>query len=138
MAHASTYIHCVQQLAAARLGESPAQETQAAHAAYFHQLLAQLQSAAAAGERTALQTIEVELENCRRAWAWSIEHGQVDALKRSSATLLEHFDYRGRFEEGLALLRTAIESPRMQADAKLQSLLLSPDIASRVSIESIR
>ena len=121
------YLHpLVQQLAAARLNESPAHEpTQAAHAAYFHQLLAQLQSKAAAGERMALHTIDLEFENCRRAWAWSIKHGQVDALKRSSATLLEHFDYRGRFEEGLAFLRTAIESPPVQADAKLRSLLLA-------------
>ena len=124
---ARLHVHpLLQQLAAARLGDGPAHtETQAAHAAYFHRLLAQLQSTAAAGERAALQTIEVELENCRRAWTWSVEHGQLDALKRSSATLLDHFDYRGRFEEGLALLRTTIEAPRVQADAKLQSLLLS-------------
>ena len=116
----------VQQLAAARLKDSPAHATtHAAHAAYFHHLLAQLQSGAAAGERTALQTIDVEFENCRRAWAWSIEHGPVDALKRSSATLLDHFDYRGRFEEGLALFRSTIESPHVQADAQLHSLLLA-------------
>ena len=47
--------------------------TRAAHAAYFHRLLAQLQAAAADGERAALQTIGDEFENCRRAWAWSIE-----------------------------------------------------------------
>ena len=71
------YLHpLVQQLAAARLDDGPAHATtQAAHAAYFHRLLAQLQSKAAAGERTALQTIDVEFENCRRAWAWSIKHG---------------------------------------------------------------
>ncbi len=121
------YLHpLVQKLAAARLGDGPAHAaTQAAHAAYFHQLLAQLRSAAAAGERAALQTIDLELENCRRAWTWSIEHDHAEALGRSSATLLDYCDYRGRFEEGLAWLRQAIESPLAQADAKLQSLLLS-------------
>jgi predicted ATPase len=121
------YLHpLVQKLAAARLGDGPAHAaTQAAHAAYFHQLLAQLNPAAAAGERAALQTIDIEFENCRRAWTWSIKHEQVEALKRSSATLLDYCDYRGRFEEGLALLREPIESPVAQADLKLRSLLLS-------------
>ena len=116
----------LQQLAAARLGDRAARtDTHSAHAAYFHRLLAQLQLSAAAGERSALRTIDVELENSKRAWTWSVEHGRLDALKSSSATLLDYFDYRGRFEEGLALLRTTIDAPSVQADAKLRSLLLS-------------
>ena len=75
----------VQQLAAARLGDGPVQAaTRAAHAAYFHRLLAQLRPLAEAGDRVALQTIDVEFENCRRAWAWSIVQAQADALRRSS------------------------------------------------------
>ena len=116
----------IQQLAAARLGDGPAHvATQEAHAAYFHLLLAQLKSAVTAGERAALQAIDVEFENCRRAWTWSIKHDQADALARSSAILLDYCDHRGRFEEGLVLLRSAIESPVARADAKLHALLLS-------------
>ena len=103
---ARLYLHpLVQQMAAARLGDSPVEHaTQAAHAAYFHRLLGQLHSPAGAGERTALRTIDLEFENCRRAWTWSLEHGPVDVVRRSSGTLLDYCDYRGRFEEGLALL----------------------------------
>jgi DNA-binding SARP family transcriptional activator/tetratricopeptide (TPR) repeat protein len=116
----------VQQLAAARLGDGATYAaTQATHAAYFHQLLKQLKSAAAAGDGAALQTIDVEFENCRRAWAWSIAEAQADALRLSSNTLLEYCDHRGRSEDGLALLRAAIESPVAKADGKLDALLLS-------------
>ena len=124
---ARLYLHpLVQQMAAARLADGPAlQATQAAHAAYFHRLLGQLHSPAGAGERTALKTIDLEFENCRRAWTWSLEHGPVDAIRRSSGTLLDYCDYRGRFEEGLGLLSQAVQSPVAQSDAQLQSLLLS-------------
>ena len=80
---------------------------------------------AQAGDRVALQTIDVEFENCRRAWAWSIAEAQADALRLSSNTLLEYCDHRGRSEDGLALLRAAIESPVAKADGKLDALLLS-------------
>jgi predicted ATPase/DNA-binding SARP family transcriptional activator len=116
----------VQQLAAARLDDDPVQAaTRAAHAAYFHRLLAQLRPLAEAGDRVALQTIDVEFENCRRAWAWSIAEAQADALRLSSKTLLEYCDHRGRSEDGLVLLRAAIESPVAKADGKLDALLLS-------------
>ena len=116
----------VQQLAAARLDDNPVQAaTREAHAAYFHRLLAQLRPLAQAGDRVALQTIDVEFENCRRAWAWSIAEAQADALRLSSNTLLEYCDHRGRSEDGLALLRAAIESPVAKADGKLDALLLS-------------
>ena len=115
----------VQQLAATRL-EGPAfEQTQAAHAAYFHQLLSQLRPAVNAGERYAMQIVDVEFENCRRAWTWSIKHLQADALRRSSGILLDYLDHRGRFEEGLALLRAALESALVQSEIELHSLLLS-------------
>jgi len=121
------YLHpLVQQLAAARLGDGQVYaKTQTAHAAYFHRLLAQLRPLAEAGDRVALQTIDVEFENCRRAWAWSIAEAQADALRLSSKTLLEYCDHRGRSEDGLALLRAAIESTVAKSDAKLDALLLS-------------
>ena len=116
----------VQQLAASRLGDGSAfEQTQAAHAAYFHQLLSQLRPAVNAGERYAMQIVDVEFENCRRAWGWSIKHLQADALRRSSGVLLDYLDHRGRFEEGLALLRAALESPLVQSEIELHSLLLS-------------
>ena len=116
----------VHQLAAFRLGDGPVfADTEAAHAMYFHRLLGQLKSAAAAGERTGLQTIDVEFENYRRAWTWAIQHAAADALERSSAALVDYCDYRGRYEEGLTLLRQAAESPLATNNTELRSLLLS-------------
>jgi predicted ATPase/DNA-binding SARP family transcriptional activator len=116
----------VQQLAAERLEHSGAGvEAVASHATYFHRLLAQLKSAVRSGDRVALARVDEELENCRLAWNWSLEHGPADALARSSATLLDYWDYRGRCKEGLALLRQAIAAPVAQADHALQALLLS-------------
>jgi predicted ATPase/DNA-binding SARP family transcriptional activator len=115
----------VQQMALERLLESKANiEAETAHAAYFHRLLDQLRSNAASGDRAALNRIDEEFENCRRAWTWSIEQGQADALARSSRPLLDYCDYRGRCDEGLALLRQAIEAP-IAGDTTLQALLLS-------------
>jgi predicted ATPase len=114
----------VQQLAAARQGDDSG-TTQAAHAAYFHRLLTQLKTAIGAGERAALQSIEDEFENCKRAWAWSIEQGQTDALTSSAAALHDYCDHRGRFEDGLGLFRQALESPLTQRDPKAAALLLS-------------
>jgi predicted ATPase/DNA-binding SARP family transcriptional activator len=116
----------VQQLAALRLEQGNARSsTQAAHAAYFHRWLKQLEPATENGQREALQGIDMEFENCRRAWRFSIDHGEAEALTHSVSTLVNHFEHRARFEEGLALLRQAIESPLGQADAKLRALLMS-------------
>ncbi|HEY6086377.1 MAG TPA: tetratricopeptide repeat protein [Burkholderiaceae bacterium] len=116
----------VQQLAALRLERGVARaSTEAAHADYFHRWLRQLDPATENGEREALRAIDTEFENCRRAWQFSIDHGQAEALVHSVPTLLNHVEHRARFEEGLALLRQAIESPLGQADRGLRALLLS-------------
>lgn len=116
----------VQQFAAARLGDGEAaQATHAAHAAYFHRQLAQLKAAVGAGERAALRWIDDEYENCRRAWHWSVARGETEALARSSATLLDFWDYRGRFEDGLALLRAAIDAPLGPSAQAFRALVLS-------------
>ncbi|NRF65845.1 tetratricopeptide repeat protein [Aquincola sp. S2] len=116
----------VQQLAAARLaGTADAERTRAAHAAWFHRWLARLAPAVEDGERSALQAVDLEFENCREAWLFAIEQRQADALTTSVPILLNHCDYRGRCEEGLGLVQAAVDSPLAQADSRLQALLLS-------------
>ncbi len=116
----------VQQLSATKLGDGTvASETEAAHAAFFHRLLAQLSLSVESGNRETLHKIDEEFENCRRAWHWAITHGQTEALKQSSKTMLDYWDYRGRSEEGLALLRQVIDSRVAQGAPELQVLMLS-------------
>jgi predicted ATPase/DNA-binding SARP family transcriptional activator/Tfp pilus assembly protein PilF len=124
---ARIFLHpLVQQLAAARLGDgasrAPAQE---AHALYFHRQLAQRRRAVEDGDRQSVQWVDTEFENCRIAWQWSLAHGAGDALARSIVTLLHFCDHRGRFEDGVALLRDALEAPVVCADPSLEALLLS-------------
>jgi tetratricopeptide (TPR) repeat protein len=116
----------VQQLAALRLDAKPEVHatTEAAHAAWFQRWLARLAHASEEGERDTLQAIDREIENVRRAWRFAVAHGQADALAACVATLVSHCEHRARFEDGLALLREAIDSPLVQADNALHALLL--------------
>jgi len=115
----------VQQLAALRLGDEAARaSTEAAHSAHLHRWLRQLEPASESGDREALQAIDRDFENCRRACQFSIARSQGEALKHSLPTLLNYFEHRARFAEGLALFQQAIESP-LAADRPLLALLLS-------------
>jgi predicted ATPase/DNA-binding SARP family transcriptional activator len=116
----------VQQLAATRLVALPTEaDTEAAHAEYFHRMLGQMAHTVTLGDRSALEYIDHEFENVRRAWQWSIAQGSIAGLSLSHRALLEYCDHRGRFEEGLALLRMAAQSSAVQQDAELHALLLS-------------
>ena len=116
----------VQQLAAERFADEAARTAaEQAHAAYFHRLLAQAQGAVADGERDALQRIDLEFENARAAWRWSVAHGAPEPLGKSATTLLHFCDYRGGMPEVLELLRGAIATPAVEAVPALHALLLS-------------
>ncbi len=115
----------VQQLSALRLGEGETRAaTEAAHAAYFLLWLAQLEAAVEDGRREALQAIDTEFENCRRAWQIATRDGQAEALLASSRTVLDYIDDRGRAEDALAWLHQTIHSPLGRADAGLRATLV--------------
>lgn len=113
----------VQQLAAARLDPAARNEARQAHADYFQHLLSQLRHGVENGERGALQTVDTELENVRLVWQWAIVQGHADAVRACGSVLQRHFDHRGRFEEGLALMRQALDAPTLRDDALLQNWL---------------
>jgi predicted ATPase/DNA-binding SARP family transcriptional activator/Tfp pilus assembly protein PilF len=100
----------VQQLAAQRLDAAAERETARAHALHFQAWLAATRRPVEDGERTALQALDAEFENCRAAWAATLRHGTVESLGRCAVTLLHYCDHRGRFEEGLALMRAGLET----------------------------
>lgn len=113
----------VQRLAALRLEGAARDEAEAAHAQHFHRLLAQSRRAVDDGDREALQAIETEFENVRVAWRWAVARGAGGALAASAPTLMHFCDHRGRFAEGAALLREAVDAP-VAAAAALRSRLL--------------
>lgn len=112
----------VQQLAAARLGQAAAQ-VRAAHAAYFHQLLVQLRVGCERGERSALQTVDHEFDNCKLAWRWALAEGDAGSLRRMNAALQDFVHQRARYQEGLALVHEALEAARARGDATLHALM---------------
>lgn len=115
----------VQQLAAHKLGESERRAALAAHAAYFQHRLVQCRGAAEAGERATLRAIDVDLENFRLAWQWTLGEGPSDSLPGSAAAMLAYFDHRGLTEEGLRWMLEAVEATRVRDDVALHALFES-------------
>src|SRR5688500_5497118 len=120
------YLHpLVHQLAALRLAEGEGREaTQRAHALHFHRLLAQLRRRVEDGDNLELRGVDDEFENCRVAWRWATFHSAHE-IARSLPTLLHYCDHRGRLEEGLALLREALEAPAVAAAPRIAAQVRS-------------
>jgi predicted ATPase/DNA-binding SARP family transcriptional activator len=115
----------VQQLAALQLEAQGARtETETRHAQHFHGWLQQLEPAAARGQRAALQAIDTEFDNARRAWTLAAAHGLGAEMLRSLPALRHYFEHRARFQDGLALWQQAAESPLAAADPLLRARLL--------------
>jgi predicted ATPase/DNA-binding SARP family transcriptional activator len=116
----------VQQLAGERFADAQARaDAEAAHGAYFLRLLAQLRARVDDGDREALQQVDTEFENCRRAWCWAVAEARVDALAAGAATLMHFCDHRGRLGQGLEMLRHALAAPAADATPRLRALLLA-------------
>jgi tetratricopeptide (TPR) repeat protein len=113
----------VQQFAAARLTAVERATTQAAHALYFHRLLAQLGAGVDLGERLALRAVDDELQNYLAALDWAIRQGQAEATQRCADVLCKYLEHRGGFETGLQLLNGAIEACQLQEHGALQAWL---------------
>jgi predicted ATPase/DNA-binding SARP family transcriptional activator len=115
----------VQQLAGLQLEAQGARTaTETRHATHFHGWLQQLEPAAARGQRAALQAIDTEFDNARRAWALAAAHGLAAEMLRSLPALRHYFEHRARFQDGLALWQQAAESPLAAEDALLRARLL--------------
>ena len=115
----------VHQLAGLRLSGNATVRaaTERTHALFFHRLLAQVRSAVHSGERTALEQVANEFDNCRSAWRWAVKHDAVDELATSTPTLVDFVDYHGGLEDALLLLREAAAMPAAQANPALRALL---------------
>jgi len=114
----------LQQLARARLGEGEAlAATQAAHAEYFLRWLARLGPAIERADRDALQQVDTEIDNCREAWANAVRLGHGERVAGALRALQNYCDLRGRFEDGLTLVREALALP--SAEAALQVRLMA-------------
>jgi predicted ATPase/DNA-binding SARP family transcriptional activator/Tfp pilus assembly protein PilF len=114
-------------LAAERLERSSAAEpTHRAHAQHFFRLMTRLARDIERGDREALGAMDAECHNCHAAWRWALAHEPVaEQVTRAVPTLLHFSDHRLRIEEGLALLREAIDALATRGDRVLGPLLLA-------------
>src|SRR5690606_38170318 len=106
-------------------GDDPEGAIDRAHALYFHRLLASVALPVRHGDRSALATLERDLENCRAGWRWAASHGAPDLLRSALRTLLDFCDHRGRYADGIALFEGALSSPAVERDPGLRRRLLS-------------
>ena len=124
----------LRQYADERLATAPdeAAQVRRRHSAYYLDFLAARSDALAGGDqRAALAEIGDELDNVRAAWEWAVAEGEPAALHRAIHPLEAFFQFRGRYQEGIALLTPAVVRLRAagrtradeQARASLHTLL---------------
>jgi predicted ATPase/DNA-binding SARP family transcriptional activator len=125
--HGRLHMHpLVHRFASARLANNSAsEETERAHATHFNRFMARVARDIEHGDREALKAMDMDWNNCRTAWRWSLAHDIREQAARSMPAMLHFCDHRGRIEEGLAILREAGESDAARTDRKLHALVLS-------------
>ncbi|HEY3232381.1 MAG TPA: tetratricopeptide repeat protein, partial [Roseiflexaceae bacterium] len=102
----------LRQYAAQKLVADPEDEaaTYARHAAYFCAFLAERTEALkGAGQEAALRAIEAEVANLQAALAWAGTQGAVAQVDQALEGLGHFYQWRGRYQEGLATFAAAAE-----------------------------
>lgn len=92
-----------------------AQQMRAAHAAYFSAWVRKLGSF---DERESLPALQGELENVRAAWTWAVEQIDVSTLANLAPLSKRYLDVQGRFGEGIALFKHALDKLDEHREAK--------------------
>jgi predicted ATPase/DNA-binding CsgD family transcriptional regulator len=75
-----------------------------------------------------IQDVKAELENIRIAWAWAIQSGETDAIRKSVNVYYHYCQFQSRYQEGMQALEDAIhclnqQKPDLEASALLADLL---------------
>lgn len=100
------------QYAAEKLGQSPADEVDARHrhCAYYAGFLQHREEALkGAGQLAALGEIDAELQNVRAAWGWSLTRGEVAEITRAAHSLWLFFEMQSLLEEGEQAFARAVD-----------------------------
>jgi predicted ATPase/transcriptional regulator with XRE-family HTH domain len=58
----------------------------------------------------ALEEMDAEIDNGRLAWDWMVSHQQVANIRKSLRSIWRYHDIRGRFQDGLVLMRQATDA----------------------------
>jgi predicted ATPase/class 3 adenylate cyclase/DNA-binding CsgD family transcriptional regulator len=102
-------LETVRQYALEKLGESGEADTMGArHRDYYTAMAAELDSPTDSGHARRLAQAEVEIDNMRGAFAWSLENSESVPALRLAASLQPLWFSRWRYREGLSWLDAAL------------------------------
>ena len=88
-----------------------AAETRTRHAECFALYLAGLIPHVTGDQRVLVAGVTAEYANCRAAWLWAVEQQRADLVYALVRSLWSFFEIRGRYVEGIALLRPGLNLP---------------------------
>jgi len=98
----------LRQFAAEKLVPEQAPHYNSAHAQHYGHFLAQRREAVDSGEaQTALAEIQVELENVRDGWHWSVEQREIELLGQYMHPLYGFYALRAWWDEGREMFAPA-------------------------------
>ncbi len=109
------FLETVRQYALEKLGESGESDAIGGrHRDHYTAMAAELDAPADTGQARRLAQAEIEIDNLRSAFAWSLENGDANPALQLAASLLPLWFWRWRNREGLAWLDAALatESPK--------------------------
>jgi predicted ATPase/class 3 adenylate cyclase/DNA-binding CsgD family transcriptional regulator len=102
-------LETVRQYAAEKLGESgEAEAVRTRHRDHYTAVAARLDAPAQAGHEQRLEQAEIEIDNLRAAFRWSLEHSHIEFALALASSLQPLWLTRGRIQEGLAWFDTAL------------------------------
>ncbi len=105
-------LETVRQYALDKLGESgEADSVRGRHRDHYTAMTAQLEAPGCAEYERLVTQAEIEIDNLRAAFAWSLEGQNIDAALRLASSLQPLWLMRGRVQEGLSWFNAALSEP---------------------------
>jgi hypothetical protein len=106
-------LETVRQYAQEKLGDSgEAAEVRSRHRDYYTARAAELESHGHAADEQMLEWAQVEMDNLRAAYGWSLENSDLETALRLVSSLHQFWIVRGRFREGLAGFEAVLTDKR--------------------------
>jgi DNA-binding CsgD family transcriptional regulator len=115
-------LETVRQFALHKLSESGESDAvRAHHRDHYTTMAARLDAAGVAGQERSIEQAQIEIDNLRAAFGWSLEVGDTGLALTIASSLQPLWLARGQLREGLAWLNTALaaqDSYRSDASAR--------------------
>ena len=120
-------LETIRQYALEKLGESgEADAVRDSHRDYYTSMAARFDAPTPAGSEHLLDQAEIEIDNLRAAFAWSLEHQEIERALQLACSLYPLWLVRGRLLEGLAWFdSTGVSDPGIEVGAAVRARALA-------------